>query len=65
MKVWPRSVFDMTYPGSATRRGRVQGGGKICPALMATQAMLMVYEGVEIEDETDAGVQQRDDGNEG
>ena len=29
-------VFDATYPNSKTRRGRVQEGGTICPAITAS-----------------------------
>jgi DNA (cytosine-5)-methyltransferase 1 len=28
-------VADLSYPSSATRRGRVQGGGNICPTITA------------------------------
>ena len=28
-------IADFSYPSSDTRRGRVQGGGNICPALTA------------------------------
>lgn len=39
-------VFDYTYPSSKLRRGRVQGGGKITPAIMAceTLAVWLGYE---------------------
>lgn len=30
-------VADLSYPDSKTRRGRVQGDGKICPTLTATE----------------------------
>lgn len=30
-------VADLSYPNSKTRRGRVQGGGEICPTITATQ----------------------------
>lgn len=33
-------VFDATYPRSRTRRGRVQGGGHICPTLTANGEVL-------------------------
>lgn len=26
-------IVDLTYPTSKLRRGRVQGGGKICPTI--------------------------------
>lgn len=31
-------VCDLSYPESKTRRGRIQGGGKISPTLMANQS---------------------------
>ena len=40
-------VFDWTYPESKYRRGRVQGGGNICPTLTAGQPEIYYYEGVE------------------
>jgi DNA (cytosine-5)-methyltransferase 1 len=30
-------VADLSYPNSKTRRGRVQGGGEICPTLQTKQ----------------------------
>ena len=39
-------IFDYSYPDSPYRRGRVQGGGKICPGLMTGGGELMVYENV-------------------
>lgn len=40
-------VFDWSYPTSKLRRGRVQGGGRISPALLANSCgtNLLVYEG--------------------
>ena len=35
-------VFDMSYPSSKLRRGRVQGGGQICPAIPATMILYRV-----------------------
>lgn len=29
-------VADLGFPSSKTRRGRVQGGGNICPTLITT-----------------------------
>lgn len=29
-------VFDYSYPNSKNRRGRVQGGGEICPTITCT-----------------------------
>lgn len=40
-------VFDWTYPESKYRRGRVQGGGDICPTLTAGQPEIYYYEGIE------------------
>ena len=39
--------FDWTYPTSKTRRGRVQGGGQICPTLTAGEPEIYVYIGDE------------------
>lgn len=41
--VWG-GVFDASYPSSDIRRGRVQGGGQICPALTSGADMLYVVE---------------------
>lgn len=38
-------VFDGSYFGSKTRRGRVQGNGDICPTITATTQEIYVYEG--------------------
>lgn len=35
-------VFDGSYVSSKTRRGRVQGGGVICPTIPATVMELYV-----------------------
>lgn len=37
--------FDASYLKSKYRRGRVQGGGQICPTLMANEPEIYVYEG--------------------
>lgn len=40
-------VCDLSYPTSKNRRGRVQGGGWITPALMANETLLVritIYE---------------------
>lgn len=34
--------FDMSYPDSKFRRGRVQGGGDICPALTTSGENIVV-----------------------
>lgn len=40
-------VFDMSYPKSELRRGRVQGNGDISPTLMAGEPEICVFEGYE------------------
>lgn len=42
----PGSIFDASYPDSNTRRGRVQGDGKISPTLTAQGDPPCYYEGV-------------------
>ena len=37
-------VADLSYPSSKLRRGRVQGGGQICPTLMAGTPGIYVIE---------------------
>ena len=39
--------FDGSYLTSKTRRGRVQGGGHICPTLMACEPEIYIIEGEE------------------
>lgn len=46
IEVPPRGIFDFSYPDSIYRRGRVQGGGKICPTIMANEGVLLYYENV-------------------
>ena len=53
--------FDMTYPSSLTRRGRVQGGGDISPAITAS-GEVCVYEGLDNEESAE---EFRGDGLEG
>lgn len=36
-------VFDNAYPQSNTRRGRVQGGGKICPTITSAGAQNIIH----------------------
>lgn len=38
-------VFDGRMPDSKTRRGRVQGNGDICPAIIAQEPEIYIYEG--------------------
>lgn len=45
IEVMPGSLFDMSYPESKTRRGRVQEGGKVSPTLMASGEGSCLYEG--------------------
>lgn len=44
----PGSVFDASYPDSKTRRGRVQEGGKVSPALTASGEVPCLFEGVSV-----------------
>lgn len=44
--------FDWTYPTSKLRRGRVQGGGHICPTLMHGQSDIYVFEVIRYEHKT-------------
>ena len=44
----PGSLFDMSYPESTTRRGRVQEGGKVSPTLMASGEAPCLFEGVSV-----------------
>lgn len=46
VEVEPGMVFDGSYPTSQTRRGRLQGGGTICPTLLAGESEIYVFEGV-------------------
>lgn len=39
--------FDWSYTSSKTRRGRVQGGGEICPTICAGEPELYVFLGYE------------------
>lgn len=47
VEVMPGSLFDMSYPESKTRRGRVQEGGTVSPTLMASGEGACFYEGKE------------------
>ena len=42
------AVFDMSYPESTTRRGRVQEGGQVSPTLMAGGEAPCCFEGVSV-----------------
>lgn len=37
-------AVDLSYPNSKTRRGRVQGGGTICPTITAQNAGICLIE---------------------
>lgn len=39
-------VFDLNYPTSKHRRGRVQGGGTICPTITAGETLILYYEAI-------------------
>lgn len=39
VEIEPESVFDAAYPGSSTRRGRVQEGGKVAPTLCTSNEL--------------------------
>lgn len=43
-----KSLCDLSYPNSKTRRGRVQGGGSICPTLTAENIGIYVLEREEL-----------------
>lgn len=48
VEVQPGSLFDMSYPKSKTRRGRVQEGGTVSPTLMASGEAPCLFEGVSV-----------------
>lgn len=41
-EVRPGGVFDISFPTSKTRRGRVQGEGRICPTLTASSSQNII-----------------------
>ena len=45
IEIKPGGIFDASYPDSKTRRGRVQGEGKLCPTLTAQGEPPCYYEG--------------------
>lgn len=56
VEVYPKGVFDCSYPTSKSRRGRVIQGGAIIPAITGQcESAFLVYE----ETETDTGTQSR------
>ena len=44
--VEPGGLFDFTFPESRTRRGRVQGGGRIAPTITTEATEICYYENV-------------------
>lgn len=46
-RVWG-GVADLSFPTSKTRRGRVQGGGQICPTLMSNSRNICKLEADEV-----------------
>ena len=45
VEVCVNGVFDAAYPNSHTRRGRVQGGGKIAPTVTCSPELyVFLYE---------------------
>lgn len=56
IEVYPKGVFDCSYPASKLRRGRVIQGGAIIPVITSQcGSAFLVYE----ETETDTGTQSR------
>lgn len=49
LEVTPGMVFDGSYLTSKTRRGRIQGGGLVCPTLCAGEPEIYYFE--EVRDE--------------
>lgn len=45
--VW--GCFDWNYPKSELRRGRVQGGGKICPTITSCSMVILAITAHETE----------------
>ena len=46
IEVEPGGVFDASYLGSKTRRGRVQEGGRICPTIMCNSELVLYEESI-------------------
>lgn len=51
-------VCDLSYPTSKLRRGRVQGGGTICPTLMANESEIVRITIYEITEEDSRAVRE-------
>ena len=49
IEVQEGGVFDGSYPNSTTRRGRVQDGGEVSPALLTSGDNINRYEGMQVE----------------
>lgn len=47
-EIYPGGVFDASFPGSNTRRGRVQECGEISPTILANQQPPCRYEGIKV-----------------
>lgn len=47
IEIEPGGAFDWSYPTSQTRRGRVQGGGRISPTITCNPENIYVYEGIQ------------------
>jgi hypothetical protein len=47
IEIEPGGAFDWSYPTSLTRRGRVQGGGRISPTITCNPENIYVYEGIQ------------------
>ena len=43
-------IFDMSYPNSKLRRGRVQGGGMLCPTITCAPSSLFIIDSIEYEE---------------
>ena len=56
VEVQPGGLFDMSYPESKTRRGRVQEGGTVSPTLMASGEAPCLYEGIKNMTNEEAGL---------
>lgn len=61
VEIKPGDVFDASYPESKTRRGRLQGGGEICPTLTAGQTEIYYFED-ETDGDTDMGAERGGEG---
>lgn len=44
-------IFNMAYPNSKLRRGRVQGGGMLCPTITCSPTTLFLVESIDYDEE--------------